>query len=141
MTDIQTKLSKRLIEIRKSRGFSQQEVAELTGLKRPTIANIERGDQRPSIDFLIQFSQVTGVSIDEMAGIEGSSVKEVDQLITNFANDSRLEKDQLATINQIRIYVQQLEEEKSELNNKYVKALEEIRKIHQKLISQFKIKP
>lgn len=141
MSDIQTSLSKRIIEIRKNRGFSQQEVAELTGLKRPTIANIERGDQRPSIDFLIQFSQITGVSIDEIAGIEGKSAKEIDQLITHFASDSRLEKDQMEVINQIRLYIQRLEEQKSELSNKYVLALEEIKEIHQRLIEQFKIKP
>ncbi|MGB3467316.1 MAG: helix-turn-helix transcriptional regulator [Cyclobacteriaceae bacterium] len=141
MSDIQTNLSRRIIEIRKNRGFSQQEVADLTDLKRSTIANIERGDQRPSIDFLVKFSQITGISLDNLAGQHINTASEIEQLIGKFASDSRLDASQLEAINRVRLYIRQLEERNEELQTKYTQALEEIKEIHQTLVKQFKIKP
>ena len=39
-----------LVEARKAKGLSQQELAELTGVKQPAIARLENGHISPSVD-------------------------------------------------------------------------------------------
>ena len=41
-----------VIEARKEKGLSQQELADLTGVKQPAIARLENGKLRPSVDTL-----------------------------------------------------------------------------------------
>ena len=39
-----------LVEARKAKGLSQQELADLTGVKQPAIARLENGHISPSVD-------------------------------------------------------------------------------------------
>ena len=41
-----------LIDARKAKGLSQQQLADLTGVKQPAIARLENGNISPSIDTL-----------------------------------------------------------------------------------------
>ena len=41
-----------VIEARKEKGLSQQELADLTGVKQPAIARLENGNISPSVDTL-----------------------------------------------------------------------------------------
>lgn len=53
---------KKLKEIRKQQGYTQQEVANETGISRSTIAKIECGTNEPSLDTLgtlIDFYEVS----------------------------------------------------------------------------------
>ena len=55
---------KRLKELRKQAGKTQEQVAEAVGLEPGTISRIERGAKGMSIDSLLMFSEIYGVSMD-----------------------------------------------------------------------------
>ena len=55
---------KRLKELRKQAEKTQEQVAEAVGLEPGTISRIERGAKGMSIDSLLMFSEIYGVSTD-----------------------------------------------------------------------------
>ena len=55
---------KRLKELRKQAGKTQEQEAEAVGLEPGTISRIERGAKGMSIDSLLMFSEIYGVSTD-----------------------------------------------------------------------------
>ena len=55
---------KRLKALRKQAGKTQEQVAEAVGLEPGTISRIERGVKGMSIDSLLMFSEIQGVSTD-----------------------------------------------------------------------------
>lgn len=83
--------AKRLKDLRKSRGFSQDIVAQLTGLDRTTICKYEKGERKPSIDTLIILSRVFKVSMNYLCGLLDEINMEVDiityQKIMSLLND------------------------------------------------------
>ena len=48
-TNVQQKLGKKVRQIRKESGLSQEKLGEMTGLDRTYISGIERGVRNPSI--------------------------------------------------------------------------------------------
>lgn len=59
-------LTERLVEARKARGLSQADAAERLNLSRQAISRWETGVGTPSLDSLIQMSQLYGVSLNEL---------------------------------------------------------------------------
>src|SRR5262245_592767 len=59
----------RLKEARKRSGFTQVEVAKLTGINRSTLKNYELGDIFPSIEALARLAEFYGVSADWLLGL------------------------------------------------------------------------
>ena len=55
---------KRLKKLRKQAEKTQEQVAEAVGLESGTISRIERGVKGMSIDSLLMFSEIYGVSTD-----------------------------------------------------------------------------
>lgn len=53
---------KRIQQLRKERGLTQEQLAEKLNVSQNTIAKIESGLRRPSIDFLLELSEFFGVS-------------------------------------------------------------------------------
>jgi transcriptional regulator with XRE-family HTH domain len=53
-----------LRKIRLSFGFKQAQIAQILNISRPTLSNWERGVAQPSLEQLIQLSNVYSVSID-----------------------------------------------------------------------------
>lgn len=53
-----------LIKLRHRKGISQEKLAELIKVKRPTIGAWEEGRNEPSLDSLIKLSDVFKVSIN-----------------------------------------------------------------------------
>lgn len=53
------------MELRKTKGLSQEELAKRIGISRPSLAQIELGNRTIDVMELIQFSQVLGFSSDE----------------------------------------------------------------------------
>lgn len=64
MTYDLTASGKRLQELRKQMGKTQEEVAEQIGLSTNGISKIERGNKGCSVDTLLEFSEFYGVSVD-----------------------------------------------------------------------------
>lgn len=54
----------RLRAIRKERGYTQEQLAELTKLSTRHIAGIEKGEANPSFEVLYTITTVLGVSFD-----------------------------------------------------------------------------
>ena len=49
---------------RKERGFTQQEVAEVSGVKRPNIARLEGGKHSPTVDMLARVADSMGMYLE-----------------------------------------------------------------------------
>lgn len=61
-----SELTKRLKELRKRKGFSQEELAETTGLSLRTIQRIENGETEPRSDSLKRLSAALDIPADEI---------------------------------------------------------------------------
>ena len=62
-------LSKRLKELRKQKGWSQQKLAERTGLSFNTITKIEQGlGKHPTLKTLIKLAEAFEIGLDELVG-------------------------------------------------------------------------
>lgn len=87
---------KRIKQFRKERGLTQEQLAEKLNVSQNTIAKIESGLRRPSIDFLLELSEFFGVSTNYLVlGIHpedmgGSLNEKIDEAITQI--DSTIEK-------------------------------------------------
>jgi len=55
-----------IASIRKQKGLTQIELAELVGVNRFHISNIERGKASPSVKLLIKIANVLNVSLDDL---------------------------------------------------------------------------
>jgi len=63
-------IGQKIRKLRENLGISQQRLAELLGVSRPTISQIEREERRISIDEIIKLSEIFNVSIESLINIE-----------------------------------------------------------------------
>lgn len=56
----------KLYELRKQKGFSQEELASRLNVSRQTISKWEVGDSTPDMEKLIAISDLFGISLDEL---------------------------------------------------------------------------
>lgn len=62
-------LAKRLKELRKEKGWSQQKLAEKTGLSFNAVTKIEQGlAKHPTLKTLLKLADAFGTSLDELVG-------------------------------------------------------------------------
>src|SRR6056297_3209470 len=59
-------LALNVVALRGTRGASQQQLADMAGIPRSTITNIESGAANPSLDNLVRLSAALGVGIEEL---------------------------------------------------------------------------
>lgn len=59
---------KRLLEARKKKGFSQEDVAKKLNTKAPVIGRYERDEAKPSIEAAARLSNLLEVSLDYLVG-------------------------------------------------------------------------
>ena len=60
------KLGKKILELRKKKGFSQEELGERINVTRQTISNWELGETSPNPEQLKLLSKELNISIDEL---------------------------------------------------------------------------
>lgn len=72
-------IGRKLKELRNSRDLKQSELAELVGLSRPAISNIESGKRSLTLATLKRFCEVYGIDISYF-GIDTSSYDETTDL-------------------------------------------------------------
>ena len=65
----------RLAQLRKEKGITQAELAELLQISQPMASDYERGKLRLHGELIIQLSQILGVSADEILGISPAKLK------------------------------------------------------------------
>lgn len=58
----------RLLQARKNKGMSQEELAKMLGTKGPAIGRYERDEMKPSIEAAARMAQILDVSLDWLAG-------------------------------------------------------------------------
>lgn len=56
----------KLYELRKQKGFSQEELANRLNVSRQTVSKWEFGDSTPDMEKLIAISELFGISMDEL---------------------------------------------------------------------------
>lgn len=100
---------KRIQQLRKERELTQEQLAEKLNVSQNTIAKIESGLRRPSIDFLLEISVFFNVSTNYLVfGVHAEDVE-----------DEKLKKDideAIKTIEKLLEKKEELLKMKSELN-------------------------
>ena len=93
MSEIYLRLAQRVKELRQRSGISQQRLAELLKVSRPTISQIENRERKISADELIKISDIFDLSVDGLLdfkkepvivlGISGKNKKPAPQMRIN----------------------------------------------------------
>ncbi len=68
--------SEKLMELRRSRGWSQEQLGERLGVTRQTVSKWELGETTPEMEKLSAMSELFGISLDELVKGETVSFKE-----------------------------------------------------------------
>lgn len=66
-------IGERLARMRKERGITQQEMAELLSTSQPIVSDYERGELRLHGELIVKIAGILGVSGDELLGLERAS--------------------------------------------------------------------
>jgi transcriptional regulator with XRE-family HTH domain len=77
MDDIKRNLAVNVKRLRKAHNMSQQQIARLSALPRPTWASLESGAANPTLTVLAKVAQALQVSIDELTGTPRNEVEHV----------------------------------------------------------------
>ncbi len=76
MTDnTSSNLALNLKRLREVRGLSQQALADLSGVPRPTVAHLESGNANPTVLVLLRVCHSLSVSMDQLVEQPGSGVR------------------------------------------------------------------
>lgn len=73
--ELSGRLGRNIRELRQARGFTQQQMAKLSGLPRATWANLESGDGNPTLAVLHAVAMAFQVSLEEIVAEPRASAK------------------------------------------------------------------
>ncbi len=82
-------IGEKLIKLRKIKGYSQQDVADMLDVTRQTISNWECNQGAPTLDKAKQLSELYQVSLDDLVGNENMFItkqKEISPLLLSLLN-------------------------------------------------------
>lgn len=72
----------KLYELRKQKGFSQEELANRLNVSRQTVSKWEVGESTPDMEKLVAISDLFGISLDELVkGEEDKSAETTGQVV------------------------------------------------------------
>jgi transcriptional regulator with XRE-family HTH domain len=74
--DIPRNLGENVRRLREMRGLSQQQLAKLSGVPRPTWANLESGSANPTLAVLTRVASTLQVSIEELISAPRASLRQ-----------------------------------------------------------------
>jgi len=78
MKEITTKFPEKLMELRKEKNMTRQELADTLGISRASLEYYEKGQRTPDINMLYRLSEVFNISADYLLGrssIKGDSME------------------------------------------------------------------
>ena len=78
----------RIQELRKERKITQVQIAKATGYSQPTVAEWERGTQRPTSDAIVALALFFDVSADYLLGLETEDGTRNTVVSNSFNNNS-----------------------------------------------------
>lgn len=91
LMDIKKEIGSRIKAIRKAKGYTQEQLAELVGIEPPSLSYIETGKFAPSSETLQNLSEVLNVAIWEFYYFENiSKEKMIETLSEAMAEDDNL---------------------------------------------------
>ena len=64
------RLGERVRELRRRRGLTLEELAELSGVSRAMISKVERGEKNPTLVVAAKLAEGLGVTLSQLAGME-----------------------------------------------------------------------
>ncbi len=73
----------KLYELRKQKGFSQEELANRLNVSRQTVSKWEVGDSTPDMEKLVAMSDLFGISLDELVLDKSPEPAPVEQVPVN----------------------------------------------------------
>ena len=77
MQELHRNLAANVRKLREAHGLSQQRMAELSGIPRPTWASLESGTANPTLSVLSKAASALQVSIEELVGAPRTDVQHV----------------------------------------------------------------
>lgn len=77
----QKQIGKRITELRKIKGFSQQDLAKSVKISRPSLAQIELGNRGVNILEFQKLSLILGFSLDDFMSKDFTTIKEVENKV------------------------------------------------------------
>lgn len=75
MDDLKRNLADNVRRLREAHNMSQQRMADLSGLPRPTWASLESGAANPTLNVLSKAAQALQVSIEELVGAPRNEIQ------------------------------------------------------------------
>lgn len=92
MGNIKNLLGKRIKEIRKKRGLTQEKLAELAGIEIPSLSNIENGKNYPNNDTLEKLSDALSLRPYELYMFDYYKSKDelINEMIQAMQNNEKL---------------------------------------------------
>ena len=69
--------AKRVKALRSERGFSQEELGKLLGVKKQTVTHWEAGNNYPNFDTLVKMARLFDVSTDYLLGVEIEKIENI----------------------------------------------------------------
>lgn len=70
-------IANKLINLRKEKGFSQEELAEKIGISRQAVSKWERAESSPDTDNLIALARLYEISLDELLLMPGEKAERI----------------------------------------------------------------
>jgi len=86
-------IGERIIQLRKTKKWSQEDLAKQVNASRIMIGNYERGDNTPSMDVIIKIARAFEVSIDYLLG-EGLNASFDKETLRRLENMEKLPEEQ-----------------------------------------------
>jgi transcriptional regulator with XRE-family HTH domain len=77
MDDLNRNLANNVRRLREAHNMSQQRMADLSGLPRPTWASLESGAANPTLNVLSKAAQALQVSIEELVGAPRNEIQHI----------------------------------------------------------------
>lgn len=65
----------RIRELRKNKGWSSNDLAEILGVSQPTITRWENGSAIPDVNTLKKLSEIFNITVDDLIGDKNSELK------------------------------------------------------------------
>ena len=78
-------IANRLQQLRKEKGFSQEQLANELGISRQAVSKWERAESSPDTDNLICLAKLYGVSLDELLSTDDS----IEEIISNNIDEEK----------------------------------------------------
>ena len=86
-------IGQNISSVRIKKGINQEELAKRLNLSRPSIANIEKGNQRPSVYIIVQIALILGVEITDLIPLIKHNPFESINIVSLDINKSQLNND------------------------------------------------